>query len=150
MRSWQEAGWLRSHHVSRKEISNHLTACERHLQAACAGGIDADWKLAIAYQAMLAIAAAALAVCGYRARSENHHYRLVQSLALTMHLEPDLVATLDHFRKARHLVLYDASREITDSEANEIIEITSALKDRFIATLRDSHPELIDSPLALE
>jgi hypothetical protein len=47
--------------------------------------ISEDWKLNIAYNAALQAATAALAAAGYRAAREQHHYRTIQSLALTTH-----------------------------------------------------------------
>jgi hypothetical protein len=43
-----------------------------------------DWQLNIAYNAALQAATAALAVAGYRAAREAHHYRVIQSLAYTI------------------------------------------------------------------
>ena len=46
--------------------------------------VSDDWRFAIAYNAALQAATAALAAAGYRASRENHHYRVIQSLELTL------------------------------------------------------------------
>jgi hypothetical protein len=46
--------------------------------------LDTDWKLNIAHNAALQLSAAALAACGFRAARQAHHYRVIQSLTLTI------------------------------------------------------------------
>ena len=63
--------------------------------------------LAIAYNAALQCAIAALAACGYRASREAHHYRVIQSLPHTIGADAKLVAQLDAFRKKRNVGDYE-------------------------------------------
>jgi len=44
-------------------------------------------------------AAAALAVAGYRASHDSHHYRVIQSFSLTLANNPESIRTFDAIRK---------------------------------------------------
>ncbi|HEY2250183.1 MAG TPA: hypothetical protein VGH74_03940, partial [Planctomycetaceae bacterium] len=79
---------------------------DRDLHDCTAKGLSDDWRLAIAYNAALQCATAALAASGYRASREAHHFRIVQSLSLTLGIENELVSQLDAFRKKRNISDY--------------------------------------------
>lgn len=55
-----------------------------------------------------------------------------------------LLAELDQFRKKRNLSTYEYAGAISDYEADRMIELAKALRDRVIAWLREFHPELIE------
>ena len=104
---WLRRGWLTSHQTSTREIADLLALADRDLAASRTPGLDADWRLSIAYNAALQLATAALAACGYRATREAHHYRVLQSLALTIGADAALVHQLDQFRRKRNLGAYE-------------------------------------------
>ena len=81
LRDWLRAGWLSEHQPSREEISDLLGVADRDLGDCQSSGLSPDWRLAIAYNAAMQLAVAALAAAGYRASREGHHYRVIQSLA---------------------------------------------------------------------
>jgi hypothetical protein len=81
---WQRDKWLVPHKASAQEIAALLAIVERDLANAKVAGLAEDWKFSIAYNAALQAATAALAAAGFRAAREQHHYRTVQSLALTI------------------------------------------------------------------
>jgi hypothetical protein len=89
LQSWQKNGWLTAHKTSKREISDLLGVADRDLADCQAKGLSPDWKLTIAYNAALQLATAALAVAGYRAARDSHHYRVIQSLELTIAAEAD-------------------------------------------------------------
>jgi hypothetical protein len=99
LKNWRDSGWLTDHKSSRREISDLLSVAERDLKDSSASGISADWQLAIAYNAALQAATAALSASGYRAAREAHHYRIIQSLAHTIQAKSNLINQLDTFRK---------------------------------------------------
>ena len=70
------------------------------------GRIDDGW-FAIAYNAALQAAPAALAAAGYRASRDNHHYRVIQSLELTIGKESKFIRSFDAFRKKRIVSNYE-------------------------------------------
>jgi hypothetical protein len=76
-------GWLVAHKSSKQEITNLLGIVARDLKDSQAKDVSDDWRFAIAYNAALQAATAALAASGYRAGRDSHHYRVIQSLELT-------------------------------------------------------------------
>lgn len=71
---WVNNGWLVAHKSSKQEIGNLLGIVARDLKDSQAKDVSDDWRFAIAYNAALQAATAALAADGYRASRENHHY----------------------------------------------------------------------------
>lgn len=63
---WLQNGWLAAHQTSPAEIHDLLAVARRDLADAAVPGLSADWRLAIAYNAVLQAATAALAAAGYR------------------------------------------------------------------------------------
>lgn len=116
---WLKWGWVTRQETSREEILNSLQLADRDLIDSRAG-LSADWQMNIAYNAILALATAALAACGYRVAREAHHYRTLQSLEYTIGLDRDTVNELDEFRKKRNIAEYDMIGRVSDQEANEI------------------------------
>jgi hypothetical protein len=88
---WSQNGWLLPHRTSSQEIADLFAVVERDLADSAAESLSADWKLSIAYNAALQVAAAALAAEGYRAARDQHHYRVIQSLRFTIGAPPTLV-----------------------------------------------------------
>ena len=64
LKNWRDNGWLADHKTSAQEISDLLAVAERDLKDSSASGISADWQLAIAYNAALQAATAALFASG--------------------------------------------------------------------------------------
>ena len=62
---WLKAQWLKAHKTSRQEIGNLLGVADRDLRDCQTKGLSDDARLAIAYNAALQCAVAALAACGY-------------------------------------------------------------------------------------
>jgi hypothetical protein len=63
LQSWLQNSWLVRHTTSAEEIANLLRISDRDLVACKMKELPADWKLAIAYNAGLQAATAALAAC---------------------------------------------------------------------------------------
>jgi hypothetical protein len=76
---WVSNGWLVAHNSSKQEIGNLLGIVVRDLKDSQAKDVSDDRRFAIAYNATLQVATAALAAAGYRASRESHHYRVIQS-----------------------------------------------------------------------
>ena len=101
LESWRASGWLSAHQPTHEEIARLLAIADRDLEDCRREELSADWKFAIAYNAVLQAATAALAAAGYRAARDSHHYRVLQSLSLTVSLPCEQVSRLDAFRKKR-------------------------------------------------
>jgi len=74
--------------------------------------LSPDWALNIAYNAALQSATAALAAAGYRASRDQHRYRLIQSLQLTLGADLRLADRFDGFRKKRNLAGYERAGSV--------------------------------------
>src|SRR5712692_4899199 len=117
---WQKNGWLTTHQTSRQEIADLLGVVDRDLADSQTSGLSADWRLNIAYNAALQAATAALAASGYRASRDQHHYRVIQSLELTIGADRKVVNHLDAFRKKQNIGGYERAGGISEGEAREM------------------------------
>jgi hypothetical protein len=84
LEDWQKFGWLKVHKTNRNEIAGLLAVADRDLGASKTPGLHNDWGFNIAHNAALQVATAALAASGYQAERANHHYRVIDSLSLTL------------------------------------------------------------------
>ena len=121
-----------------------LAVGDRNLRDSRVEGLSADARLSHAYSAALQFASAALAASGYRpARGGDHHFRVIQALALTIGWDAALVGTLDAFRKKRNVSSYERAGQISVSTAREADALAVRLRDDVVAWLGRNHPELI-------
>jgi hypothetical protein len=143
LNDWLRAQWLAQHKPSPQEIVGLLGIVDRDLRACVAKGLDNDWRLAIAYNAALQCATAALAASGYRASREVHHHRVIQSLAHTIGADAALVAQLDAFRKKRNIGDYEQAGLVSKGEADEMVALATRLRLDVLNWLKRDHPHLL-------
>jgi uncharacterized protein (UPF0332 family) len=139
---WEKNGWVARHKTSSREIQDLFRIADRDLADCKTRSISADWRLNIAYNAGLQMAKAALAACGYRASREAHHYRVVQSLALTVGLGEDLIRQFNQFRKKRNISDYETAGMVSDQEVTAMIELATALRKKIREWFSVQHPKL--------
>jgi hypothetical protein len=140
---WEKNGWIKGHSTSREEIAALLGVVDRDLSDCQTRGLSADWKLSIAYNAALQAATAALAAAGYRAGRDAHHYRVIQSLQLTVAPDPNWVNQLEKFRKKRNIGGYERAGAVSDKEAKEMIHLAQQLTTAVKKWLAKKYPKLI-------
>ena len=99
-----------------------------------------DWKFNIAYDAALQLAAAALAAACYQAERANHHFRLIQSLELTIGADPAMIRKFDLFRKKRNVSDYERAETISDLEVAEMRKLAEKLRTAVRAYLIREYP----------
>lgn len=143
LRDWQKNNWLVEHKSSPEEIAALLAIVERDLANAKVAGLAEDWRLSIAYNAALQAATAALAASGFRAAREQHNYRTIQSLALTIGWPAAKVDRFDRFRKKRNIGGYETAGVVSDQEAREVHELAVGLRNDVLAWLGKQHPKLL-------
>ena len=143
LQDWLKNAWLREHETSREEISDLLTVIDRDLSDCQSDNLSPDWRLAIAYNAALQAALAALAAEGYRVARESHHFRAIQSLALTLGCDKALIAQLDAFRKKRNISDYERAGSVSIREAEEMQELAQTLRAELVKWLSRVHPDLL-------
>ncbi len=143
LQDWLRSSWLVAHKTSPQEIKSLLAMVDRDLKSCRASGLSPDWQLAIAYNAALQAAIAALAAAGYRvARGESHHHRAVQSLAQTIGADAAFISKLDKFRKKRNIIDYEQAGTVSEQESGEILQLASDLRVAVEAWLRKEYPAL--------
>ena len=140
---WVQYGWLTEHQSSGEEIKNLLGVVDRDLRECQAKGLGADWRFAIAYNAALQAATAALAAAGYRSTRDSYHYRVFQSREYTIKAEPELIHRLDAFRKKRNLSSYEMGGTVSDGEAKEMAAEAAELRRAVEQWIQAEHPELL-------
>jgi hypothetical protein len=143
LRDWLNNSWLVDHKTSPEEIANLLAIVDRDLSDCRTKGLSPDWRLNIAYNAALQAATVALAAEGYRATRDAHHYRVIQSLDLTIDADEELVTALDGFRKKRNVGDYERAGTISDKEADEMEKLAVQVSKMVRAWLKEHHSNLI-------
>ena len=68
------------------------------------------------------------------------------SLEYTVGVAPAIVDTLDAVRRKRHLTNYERAGTASHSEAEEVRELASDLREEVLDWLRREHPELLEEP----
>jgi hypothetical protein len=142
LQDWLANRWLVEHAPSREEVEDFLSVVERDLRDASIENLSPDWRLGIAYNAALQLATLALAAEGYRPARERAHERAILSLRFTVCIEGPLVDTLDGVRRKRNISNYERAGTASASEAREMYKIATELRNRVLAWLRATHPEL--------
>ena len=139
----RNSGWLSPHQSSPQEIADLLAITDRDLKDCRSKGLSVDWKFNIAYNALLQAATAALAAAGYRASGESHHYRVLQSLTLTLGVSTETLRQLDAFRKKRNLTGYERAGTVSDQEAAEIIRVAQTIREQVEQWVKANRPGLM-------
>ncbi len=139
---WERNGWLTRHQTSPNEVRDLLQVVERDLADSAAEGLSADWRMNIGYNAVLQAAPVALAVAGYRAARDSHHYRAIQSLTETVGTKTSVIATFDAFRKKRNIAGYERIGLVSDTDADAMRTLALTLRDDVVAWLRSHHRPL--------
>lgn len=139
---WERNGWLLAHRTSPQEIRDLLAVAERDLADSNADGLSADWRMNIAYNAALQAATAALAAAGYKAGRDQHHFRVIQSLRLTLATDASAVSTFDAFRKKRNITGYERVGLVSDADADAMRALAVRLRDDTLVWIRASSEPL--------
>ncbi len=145
LHDWLKNSWLVEHRTSPEEIAGLLAVVERDLANAKLEGLSADWQFNIAYNGALQAATAALAAAGFRAVREQHHYRTIQSLALTIGWSAAKVDQFERFRKKRNITGYESAGVVSEREAREMGALATGLRDEVLAWLGKEHPKLLNN-----
>jgi hypothetical protein len=143
LRDWVRNGWASQHKSSRNEIQRLLALADRDLATCATKGLAIDWRFAIAYNAALQSATAALAAAGYRASHAAHHLRVIESLAFTIGAKRELIRRFDAFRKKRNMSSYEVGGTISEKEAAEMAAFAAELRQQVELWIRKNHSELM-------
>ncbi len=140
LHDWLDSGWLVEHAATPAEVRDQLIAAAADL-ADARKDVSAPWRFAIAYNAALRLASAALEVAGYRAARERKHYRTIAALPLVLGADAqELADFLDRCRAKRNDVTYETTSAVSDAEADELIEAVVELDERVRRWLKARMP----------
>lgn len=142
LKQWADNGWLKAHQTSADEIGNLLAIVDRDIKDAIEGGISADWRFGIAYNAALKLCTILLYAAGYKAERTLQHYRTIQALPLILGSERKADANyLNACRAKRNIVEYDYVGGVTGKNADELIDFVTTFKQDVETWLEKNHPE---------
>lgn len=119
-----------------------MAIADRDLAASKTPGLHDDWSFNIAYNAALQLATAALAASGYHAERGNHHYRVIESLSLTLGIDAGTIKKFDIFRKKRNISDYERADTVSGREVEEMRLLAEKLRAEFEEWIQKHHPEL--------
>jgi hypothetical protein len=140
---WVKNGWIETHRSSKEEIQNLLRIVRRDMKDSRSKDVSNDWRFAISDNAALQAATAALAAAGYRASRESHHYRVIQSLSLTLGKSAEFIRNFDAFRKKRNVSNYDIGGGVSERELQEMTEMAETLREEVENWIRAKHRPLL-------
>jgi hypothetical protein len=119
-----------------------MAVVDRDLAASKTPGLHNDWSFNIAYNAALQLATAALAASGYEAERANHHYRVIDSLSLTLGTDAETIKKFNIFRKKRNISDYERADSVPEQDVKEMRLLAGKLKEDFDAWIENNHPGL--------
>jgi hypothetical protein len=82
-----------------------------------------------------------LAAAGCEAERANHHYRVIQSLELTLGVEANVIRKFDMFRKKRNITDYEKADTVSETEAGEMRQLAETLRSDVEAWVRKTYPQ---------
>ncbi len=111
----------------RAQVAKLLAAAERNIADAQLSGLSAENRFDAAYKAIMQLAMLALHANGYRTRTSvpGHHQTAIQTLTLTIGLQPVKVRLLDALRRQRNLSDYSGDL-VADSA---VVDCVAGAKD---------------------
>ena len=144
LKQWRDNSLLEDHKTSREEIRGWLLKADRNLADGRIGALSSDAKFLHAYNSVLLIATAALAVCSFRPdRRDSHHVRAFQSLEFTVRWPKERVEVLDRLQRKRNHSVYDPSGSVSEGEAQRMVAFATELRQDMEKWLKEEHPELV-------
>jgi hypothetical protein len=123
-------GQLKEHAPDAVEIERLVVAAKRNIRDARATSISPETRFDAAYKAIMQCALAALMMNGYRPDTNRpgHHMTTLQTLSLTLGLNPKRLPVLDTLRRTRNIADYTGD-DIDDSSVANCIEEAEQLLD---------------------
>jgi hypothetical protein len=145
LQRWVEAGALRPHRTSRREIADLLALVDRDLKDARASGVSLDRRFAITYSAVLGLASMVLAASGHRAAARRgHHVVTLQALPEIMGDDVrDLATYFDSCRVLRNASDYDRAGVVASSDVEELLQEATGFRARVLEWLAEADQGLM-------
>jgi len=146
LEQWVVNSWLRKVKPSTYHLANLLAIANRELSDGALDGMSIDGRFTHAYDAVRALAEAALHASGHEVpKGQQHHERIIESLRLT--LPQDAAGDVDYFdrcRRMRHRTVYERMGMLQQRDAVELLEAARALREKVRDWLMSNYPELLE------
>ena len=143
LKDWLENRWVEAHESSAAEVENQLRMIERDIRNAKISDVDSEWRLNMAFNAQRLCADLALRASGYRVKvSAGAHEKTIDSMRYTLREDSETIALIRSFLNKRGLATYDGSGVVTDTEAEEAVELAENLLAKIRRWLETNHPDL--------
>jgi uncharacterized protein (UPF0332 family) len=145
LQRWLDAGALRRHRASRREVSDLLAVAERDLADARLTELSLDRRFATAYSGALQLATIVLAASGFQATAQRgHHVVTWQALSELMGADVEETAVyFDSCRALRNTSDYDHAGVVSTAEVDELLRETKGFRAQVVKWLAREHPRLI-------
>jgi len=129
---------------SKQTTRRLLQGAARHIADAKVTAVSAELRFGAAYTAIRMLADLGLHAHGYRTLTSKpgHHQTAIQTLPLTLGLEPQVIVRLDALRKQRNLTEYTGDT-VPESAVGECLSQAKALYGTAAAWLTANRPELL-------
>ena len=136
-------GQLKLHPPNRDEIQRLLGAAQRNLADAQVTTISPETRFDAAYKAVMQAALASLMASGFKTdtKKPGHHMTVIQSLPLTIGLEPARMTVLDTLRRQRNIADYTGD-DVDESTVEHCITEAQRLLADVLIWIKKSHPTL--------
>lgn len=147
LKELEQAGKIRRHKTSKKEISDLFMLIKRDMQDASAEGISYDRKFATLYNAALALASALLYCKGYQSYGAAHHFTVFQAMKTILGKEyAELADYFDSCRIKRNALDYDFAGAVSEKEFSELTAEVKKFYDVVKAWISKNYPRLSHIP----
>ncbi len=125
-------------------INRLLEASERSLTDAKLAGISPEGRFDMAYKAIMQLSNLALQANGFRTLTSkpDHHQTMIQTLPMTINLDPESVIVLDSLRKQRNVIDYSGD-VVSASMASAAVEQAESLHAFVVKWLSHTRAELL-------
>ncbi len=137
-------GKLKPHKTNKEEIKMLLQLINRDIQDALIETLSEDRRFAIAYNVILQSATVILYCKGYKTTGTGHHYTTFLSLKFI--LGKNYYALINYFndcRAKRNLTDYISAGQISEKEANEIVDEAKKFHEFLISWLKKNYPNYL-------
>ncbi|MBM4030924.1 MAG: hypothetical protein FJ291_03965 [Planctomycetes bacterium] len=146
LEQWVANAWLKRVRPLAQNVANLLAIGDREIGDASLEGISTDGRFTHAYDAVRALAEAALHAGGYDVpKGPQQHQRAIESLRFTaLSGLPAQVDYLDRCRRMRHRTVYERMGMLQQRDAVELLEAARALREKVRDWLMSNYPELLE------
>jgi hypothetical protein len=135
---------VQRHRTSKRELDEIRAVIERDLGDAQIAGLSADRRFATAYNAALQTASMAIACAGYRVTAKAGHHRVtIDAITLAVGNSGQQYADyLETCRRKRNVIDYLRAHVATDSEADEIVRMTTEFNQFVESWIKSKFPSM--------